>query len=113
MKKIVSLSTLFLSLPFVALADVGTLSPFQTLLVSVGNLVSLSIPIALGLVLIFLVFITYEFIHDPAKHRGQLIAGVVGFFVIVSIWGLVRLLQTAFLGGTPSNQISAPHFPTN
>jgi hypothetical protein len=51
--------------------------------------------------------------HAPDKHRGQLIAGVIAFFVVISIWGLVRFLQVTFLGGTSSNTIPAPHFPTN
>lgn len=113
MKKIVSLTTLSFALPLVAFAQVGNLAPLQTLLVSVGNLVSMAIPIGLGLLLIFLIYTAYEYMHAPDKHRGQLIAGVVAFFVVISIWGLVRFLQITFLGGTSSNQIPAPHFPTN
>jgi hypothetical protein len=113
MKKIVSLTTLSFVFPLVAFAQVGNLAPIQTLLVSVGNLVSLAIPIGLGLLLLWLIWTAYEFMHAPDKHRGQLIAGVIAFFVVISIWGLVRFLQVTFLGGTSSNTIPAPHFPTN
>ena len=115
MKKFAGITSLFLALPLVAFAQ-GTLQPVQVLLVSIGNLVSLAIPILIGVAMIVLIWGIIQYIRKPddtAKGRQTIIAGIIGLFVIISIWGIIHLAQNALLGGSSSNQIPAPHFPTN
>ena len=114
MKKLATISALMFAAPLFAFAQQGTLAPLQVLLVSIGNLVSLAIPILIGIVLLYLVWVVIQAIREPKSETYKpVIAGVVGLAVIVSIWGLVHLLQNAFLGGSSPTQIQAPHFPQN
>lgn len=114
MKKLATITGITFALPFVAFAQQGTLAPIQGLLVSVGNLVSLAIPILIGVVLLYLIWVVIQYIKKPEREAYmKVIAGVIGLAVIVSIWGLVHLLQNAVLGGSSPNSIQAPHFPTN
>ena len=110
MKKFAAITTLMFAAPLFAFAQ--SLAPFQQLLVSIGNLVSLAIPIAIGALLLVVIWEGYHYIHNP-KNPGPLIGSVVALFVIVSIWGLVHLMQNALLGGSYPQTIGAPHFPTN
>ena len=110
MKKFVALTTLALALPAVAFAD-GTLAPIQTLLTSVGRLVANGIPILIGIALLFFIWGVIQYIRKPEGGTKVLVAGVIGLFVVVSIWGIVILAQNALLGGTSTQTVPAPRIP--
>lgn len=114
MKKFSLVSTLFLALPLVALAQ-GTLAPIQTLIASVGNIIALLIPISIGAAMLFFFWGLIQYIRNPGDKNGRktMIIGIVALFIMVSIWGIIRLAQTALLGTTTQPTIPAPHFPTN
>ena len=124
MKKLFAVTSLYLALPLIAFAQAGgnsgssyggNLAPLRNLLDSIGSLVSIAIPILIGIAMVVLIWgiIKYIFKGDVESGRSTIIAGVVGLFVIVSIWGIVRFAQDALLGGSPSSEIKAPHFPQN
>ena len=91
------LSIVFLALivPFHALAATS----IADLIRSVTNIVSLLIPLVIGLAILFFFWGIARFIlsADNEEKRKQtkhlLIWGVVAMFVLVSIWGIISVLQ--------------------
>lgn len=115
MKKIVITSSILIALPLVASAQ-GTLAPIQSLIVSVGNIIALLIPISIGAAMLVFFYGLFKYIRKPDDKEGSaiMLRGIASLFIMVSIWGIIHLVQTALLGGTsPTTQVSAPHFPTN
>lgn len=81
------------------------------LLDSIADVVQRLIPIVIGLgVLVFLWgIVKYISSPDPKSKKESITFmtwGIISLFVMVSVWGIVFLLQDAFLGGT--NQSQAP-----
>ncbi|MDO8623871.1 MAG: hypothetical protein Q7R54_00770 [bacterium] len=98
MKKalVISASTLF-ALPFVAFAAVNNLTDFGSLLIDVINRILVPVLFAIA----FIVFIWGAFqtfilgaTSDETKEKGRnlMLWGLIGFFVMVSVWGLVNIL---------------------
>ncbi len=112
MKKFALITSSFLALPFFASAQ--TLGPIQTLIVSIGNLVALLIPICIGIAMLAFFWGLITYIRQPEKEAGRkiMINGIVALFIMVSIWGIIALAQNA-LGVTGTQNVPAPHFPTN
>jgi uncharacterized membrane protein len=50
---------------------------------------------------------------DGAKEKGRnmMIAGIIGLFVIVAMWGLVNVLTNTFLGGEEGTIQNIPCVP--
>jgi len=98
MNKILKISILsgFISTPLFAFA---ALEGIRELIVSIGEIVKLAIPIAVGAALLFFFWGLAKFIlksGDPkAKEEGRniMIWGVVALFVMVSVWGIVGFIQ--------------------
>jgi len=102
-----------LALPFIASAANasaasglnGTLALFNNLF---NNMIALFITLAI--VVFFWGLIKYLWsMEQENAHEGLKIMfwGLIAIFVMVSIWGIIRLLQTTFaVGGT--SQITAP-----
>lgn len=79
------------------------------LLDSVAEVVQMLIPIVIGLgVLVFLWgIVKYISSPDPKSKKESITFmtwGIISLFVMVSIWGIVFLLQDAFLGGTDNSR---------
>ena len=99
------------ALPFLALAqeaDTGTVADLgwiETLVAEVGGVVTSLIPLLIAIALLVFVYGVVKFIgaaDDSARDDGKkkMIWGIVGLFVIISVWGLVALLaQLAGVGG--------------
>ena len=69
----------------------------------VARLIELVIPILIGLALLIFIWGVFKyFISNNAKDKKDgmtfIIWGLISLFVMVSIWGMVRLLQQSFLG---------------
>lgn len=83
-----------------ALAGAQGLGNLKTLLQSIGDLVELALPIivAIALLVFFYGLVKFIFSGAEAKDEGKtlMIWGVVALFVMVSVWGLVRFIGTAF-----------------
>lgn len=85
--------------PMVASAQ--TLSNVQTLLNSIKNLVSLALPIVVGLALLGFFWGLMKFIFaagdEGKKDEGKrvMIYGVIALFVMVAVWGLVGFIASS------------------
>lgn len=111
MKKISLLGVTFM-LPAFAFAQ--TIDSVQSLAAFVVNFIN-NIAVPLVFALAFIVFIWGVFqtfimgaTNDDAKKKGRqlMLWGLVGFFLMVSVWGLVRILT-----GTFNLNNSQPLFP--
>lgn len=107
------LSALFLLLaPAITFAQgtgSGTLAGIVTMF---GGIVNSLIPIFIGLALLTFIWgvLSYIIAKDDATKqsaRGVMIYGIIGLFVIVSIWGIVGLLRDS-LGVEGDSEITAP-----
>ena len=103
-----------LALPLVSLAAVNNLSDVGSFIInSINNIL---VPVIFAIA--FLVFIWGAFnafiigaTNDSAKENGKnlMLWGLIGFFVMVSVWGLVNILTgtvsfgntSGVTGGTP------------
>jgi hypothetical protein len=85
--------------PFAASAQ--ELSNLATLLNSIKNLVSLALPIVVGLALLGFFWGLMKFIFNAgdegAKDEGKriMIYGVIALFVMVAVWGLVGFIASS------------------
>ena len=97
-----------LSLPFIALAQVTIESTLNRVLGILNGVIFLFITIAI--VVFFWGLISYLANiggEDAAKKGIQLMLwGVIALFVMVSVWGIIRLLQNTF--GVGGNQTAIP-----
>ncbi|PIT90869.1 hypothetical protein COU17_03415 [Candidatus Kaiserbacteria bacterium CG10_big_fil_rev_8_21_14_0_10_49_17] len=98
MKRITLAVAALLALPSFAFAATGLQGVLQT----VGTLISSAIPIVLALAVLafFWGLMKYIFSAGDAdkqeEGRNIMIWGIIALFVMVSVWGLVRLLQDTF-----------------
>jgi hypothetical protein len=105
MKKFAFSIALF-SLPAVAFAQTPT--NLLGLINLVGTVLNALIPIliALALVVFFWGLIQYIF-KKGEEGKNIMISGLVGLFIMVSIWGIIRLAQNT-LGVSNSTAIPVP-----
>jgi hypothetical protein len=96
--------------PFVAFAQAPA-TPVATrglddVLATVSNLIGLVVPILIALAVVFFFYglATYILKAGEEKSKGLniMIWGIIAIFVMVSVWGLVRLVQGTF--GIDENQ---------
>lgn len=97
MKKI-SFTGLLALTPFLALAQTG-----QDVLRTIGDLISLATPVVVALALLYFFWGLASFIlaaggDDEKKQKGRstMIWGIIALFIIVSIWGLIGVVQNTF-----------------
>lgn len=109
MKKTALISFLLLAAPLVASAD-GTDLP--SLISKAGSIINSLIPvlIALALVAFFWGLVRYIWSGGEEHEEGKniMIAGLVGLFIMVSIWGIIRIAQNT-LGVNSGGTITPPH----
>jgi hypothetical protein len=88
------------ALPLMAAAQ-GTGSPnlgyFDKLLQDIGNLLNAALPIIIAAAVVYFVYgiVRYVISGDEAAKeaaKGKIIYGIIGLFVIVSVWGIVKIL---------------------
>lgn len=101
------------------LAYAQSLSNLETLLRSIGRLISLALPIvvAIALLAFFWGLVKFIFAGEEAKKEGQhlMIWGLVALFVMVSVWGIIGFFQrelnlpsTTSPGTIPSGRVNIP-----
>ncbi len=78
-----------------------------------GQIVQSLIPllIAVALVAFFWGLVRYVFSGGGENHaegRSVMIAGLVALFVMVSVWGIIRLAQNTLLSGVSGGSIAPP-----
>lgn len=81
----------------------------------VGTLLAPLIPILIGLAVIAFFWGLVKYIYGGAKEIGEarqlILWGIISIFAMVSIWGLVSIVQGTFFGGAPlTSPPSVPKF---
>ena len=108
MKKIIAILAFFA--PALAFAQVGLVSGTNGGLIGViGGLLNTIIPILITLAVIYFIWGVVQYVTTgdaEKKEQGQqhMIWGLIGLFVIVSMWGLVAILSNTF-GTSGQNSI--------
>ena len=123
MKKTALIGFALYALPLFAFAQTDstqaaavTLTPLQQLVDSFGGLINSLIPIliAIALVVFFFGLVKYVWGSGGAERQKQgrsvMIAGLVALFVMVSVYGIIRLMQDALALDT-NTSIDVPRPP--
>lgn len=107
MKKIIALIALALpSLAFAqALQPITNVNNLSSRIIGIGNTVTY---LLVALAVIYIVWNVVQYLiktsEDKKKDAGMnILWGIVGLFIIVSIWGLVNILTNTF-NTTPTNK---------
>jgi hypothetical protein len=115
MKKITKiLAAGSVALPFMALAqNAANFGWIDSLVAEVGQVVTSLIPLLIAIALLVFVWGVVKFIaaaDDSARDDGKkkMIWGIVGLFVIISVWGLVALLRQLVGVGTGTTPNTLP-----
>lgn len=101
-----------LAFPFLAFAQVNSVQDAGSFLIGLINNVAVPVIFALAFIVfiwgVFQVFILGG-TNEEAKENGRalMLYGLIGFFVMVSVWGLVHILTGSV---NLSNQV--PSYPT-
>jgi len=110
MKKIIAF--IAVSVPFVAMAQTSPVVDANTLQNKLINLGNMFTYILIALAVIFIIWNVVMYLikggSDEAarsKAASSILWGVVGLFVILSIWGLVNILLNTFSTRAPDNRI--------
>ena len=109
MKRIAILSVALLA-PALALAA----ETLDNVVGTVGGIIGALTPIVVALALLFFFWGLAKYIlnagDEAAKAEGRMIMiwGIIALFVMVSVWGLVQVLQQTFLGGTSTGETITP-----
>lgn len=110
MKK--TLSTLALGLsPMIAFAQYSPNQGIGGLFALAKSFLGMAVPLIISLAVVWFIFNVFKYAvagneDDKAKAKTQMIWGIVGIFVMVSVWGLVAILQSTF--GTSGVQAVPP-----
>ena len=99
-----TLLPLILLSPSVALAAARTFEDLATTVVALISTATAAL-IVFGLVMYFWGMTTniLKFEEDPEKVKAYFFWGLVVLFVMVSIWGIVEILQNTLFSGSPFN----------
>ena len=100
MKRILAIVLAGLS-PMIALAQYNPSNGIGGLFILVGSWVKLALPLIISVAVVWFVYQVFRYAvagdeEEKAKAKGQMIWGIVGIFVMVSVWGLVGILQSTF-----------------
>ncbi|MES3032100.1 MAG: pilin [Patescibacteria group bacterium] len=126
-KKLIVLSGFALGFaPFVALAqaqtggtprvcNASTITDIQSVLCKIAEILSAILPVLVALGVVYFVWGVISYVvggDEEAKKKGRekIIYGIIGLAVILSVWGLVRILTNTF-GLTNRQQITLPTAP--
>lgn len=111
MRKIIRSSAVFLatlSLPLLAAAQT-----VQGILNTVGGIINILVVLAIGAAILVFFWGLIKYLTnagtEKAKGLSTMLYGIIAIFVMVSIWGLVRLLGNTFLPGVSNNPLPAPY----
>jgi uncharacterized membrane protein len=117
MKKLVAIIAVIAAFPALALAQSqdGNFDNVFGAVDTIMKLITMLIPIVIGAAVLLFLFGILRFVFagsddDRKKARGFMILGIVSLAVMVSVWGLVRFLQSTF--GLEDGADNAPKPPS-
>lgn len=87
--------------PMIALAQYSPSQGIGGLFALVGSWVKLALPLLISIAVVWFVWNVFQFSiagseEKKAAAKSGMIWGIVGIFIMVSIWGLVGILQSTF-----------------
>lgn len=111
MKKLIA--SLLVLVPSVAFAQTSAITDVNGLTFKLTNLGNTFIGLLIAVAVIWIIFNVVRFIinadsEDRGKYRSAVLWGIVGLFVILSIWGLVKILTNTFRTDTTTPVSSFP-----
>ncbi len=98
MKKLVITSALI----FPALTSLAQLTTVTEVVIRLQSVINLIIPFIVGLAVLVIVYGIFNFISSAGDEEARatakqfIIWGIIGVFIMVSIWGLVNILVNSF-----------------
>jgi len=96
-----------LALPVFAGAQAVNTSYIDSILISIQRILNLALPIIIAAAVVYFIYGIARYVmsgSDDAKAaaKDKIIYGIVGLFVMISVWGLVNILVRTFnLNNTP------------
>ena len=106
------------SLAFAQSTGTTNFDSIQGALISIGNLINLAIPVLIAVAVLVFVFGIVKFIvnaNDAEKRKDGakfIISGLIGIFVILTLFGLVNILQETFGLESNQNTVTGNEVPT-
>jgi len=106
-KKISFIGTSALAMPFLAFAQTDA----GGILATIATLVNRIIPILIALILVFFIYQVVLFVFSEDKRESAkkgMINGVIGLLIVLSIWGIIGVIQNTFnigAGGTVTEDL--------
>lgn len=94
------LSTMLMS-PLFAFAQTGTEADAGTIFNKIASIVQALVPFLITIAIIYFIWGVIEYViskDDGIKDKGRnrMISGIVGLFVILAVFGLVRVISNTF-----------------
>lgn len=102
MKKLASILAVLALLPVVAQAQAPQLNSLGDVLTLATNIINQLMPFIVALAVLYFIWGVFQFVmasgDDEARKVGRqkMMWGIIGIFVMVSVWGLVNLLEGSF-----------------
>jgi hypothetical protein len=117
MKKFISAGFILATVPFISSAAAGDPQAANAFSIfgTIGSILSFVIPILITLAVVYFVWgvIQYTVSTDEEakkKAKSGIIQGLIGLFVILSFWGIVRVIQNTF--GVSGVQLNSGDVPS-
>lgn len=100
MKKVLA-SVLAATFPLLAFAQYTPSQGIVGLIKFVSSILGYLFPVLIALAVIYFIWEVFQYTiaadeESKGKAKGQIVWGIVGIFVMVSVWGLVAILQSTF-----------------
>jgi hypothetical protein len=119
MKKIIiAASSIFATLPVFVFAQQP--QTVNTLLQTIQGIFNVLVPVLVALATILVIWKAIMFAtsegEDKAHNKESMIKAIIALFILVSIWGLVAVLNNTFgiqQGSGPGGQFTQPCFNVN
>ena len=113
MKKIAFISGVLFALPLVSFAQNAALNPLIQIVQTIQIIVNLLIPILLAAAVVAFFFGLVRYIwggsENTAEGRRIMIQGLIAIFVMVTLWGLIKLGQDILGIQQGQGDLQAPH----
>lgn len=108
MKKFLAITASALT-PMLALAQYTPNQGITGLFLLLGSWLKLALPLLISLAVVYFVWQVFKYAvagdeEAKAQAKTQMIWGIGGIFVMVSVWGLVGILQSTF--GTSGSSVN-------
>ena len=115
MKKFLYALPMFL-LPFVSSAEVISTTGINAVITDITGIINRIVPLLIGIAVLVFLWGVLKYVISGAddadkrkEARGFMIWGIVSIFIMVSVWGLVGILQRTFnVTDGPTNIFTLP-----